>query len=104
MTYICLPTATTHVITNDFWLNNGIAGTFTVNLGNSSMVAQDLKQLYYVKMVGKGKGSSGVYLTSTLLMFFFDFCLMPWKLGFNLGAGPKHSPTKFLQRNLSALD
>ena len=54
MTNICLPTAITSVVTTDFWLEYSIVGTFIVSLGKSSMVAQHLKQLLYVKMLGGG--------------------------------------------------
>ena len=54
MTNICLPTGITSVVTTDFWLEYSIAGTFIVNLGKSSMVAQHVKQLLYVKMLGGG--------------------------------------------------
>ena len=54
MTNICLPTAITSVVTTDFWLEYSIVGTFIVNLGKSSMVAQHVKQLLYVKMLGGG--------------------------------------------------
>jgi hypothetical protein len=54
MTNICLPTGITSVVTTDFWLEYSIGGTFIVSLGKSSMVAQHLKQLLYVKMVGWG--------------------------------------------------
>ena len=54
MTNICLPIAITSVVTTDFWLEYSIAGTFIVNLGKSSMVAQHVKQLLYVKMLGGG--------------------------------------------------
>ena len=54
MTNICLPTGITSVVTTDFWLEYSIVGTFIVSLGKSSMVAQHLKQLLYVKMVGWG--------------------------------------------------
>ena len=45
MTYTCLLTATTSVVSNNFWLDNGIAGAFIVNLGKSSMVDEALKHL-----------------------------------------------------------
>ena len=60
MTNNCLPAATSHVVTNDFWLEYRIARAFTLNLGVGSMVAQDLKQQYYVKMSGVN-GSTGVW-------------------------------------------
>lgn len=41
MTHTCLSTATTHVVTNDFWLEYSIAGEFTVNLEKGSMMAQE---------------------------------------------------------------
>ena len=59
MTNSCLPMAAPNVVTNDFWLEYSIAGAFTLHLQESSMVAQNLKQLYYVKISGVN-GRTGV--------------------------------------------
>lgn len=45
MTNTCLPKKAISVVTNDFRLEYSIAGTFTVNLGKGSMMAQYIKQL-----------------------------------------------------------
>ena len=79
MTCTSFATETISFVTNDFCLDNGIEGAFTLYQGNGSMVAQDLKHLQYIihtAMVGEQQAavqSGTLYLTSMMLIVLFEF-------------------------------
>lgn len=79
MTYTCLLTSTTSVVPRDYWLDNGIAEALTLNLGEGSVEALNMLEWWMAE--GMALESRTLNLTSTVLMFLFDFCLMSLNLG-----------------------
>ena len=79
MTYTCLLTSTTSVVPRDSWLDNGIAEALTLNLGEGSVEALNMLEWWMAE--GMALESRTLYLTSTVLMLLFDFCLMSLNLG-----------------------
>ena len=82
---------TTSIVPSDSWLDGVKAEAFTLEHkggdqgGSGLTIALNNLELW----VGEGAAleSGTFYLTYTILMLLFDFCLLSWNLGFNVGTG-----------------